>query len=177
MTVILHEAQIDLYNFYWKRLIVQEFGKRYKYCHVVWVTINGGWIGKWNYWHDSELQAITALLLIYTLYKLLQHTPSLSFIIFTIRCLVTALNIGDSSASVFTLLPAGEYYSQLDRTENIPFLTVTIAPCSFVSAGSCLRSRCPEGVAVHRVTVHQRVYTPQHDCDVLSVCEIFFVIA
>jgi hypothetical protein len=49
--------------------------------------------------------------------------------------------------------------------------------CAFVSTGTYLPSRCPEAVAVHRVTVQQRVYTPQYYWDIQSVCEIFFVIA
>jgi hypothetical protein len=61
------------------------------------------------YTHDPELQAITMLSLIYTLYKSQLHTLNLlqPFVAFPSLCLITALNIGDSSASVLTPLPAG----------------------------------------------------------------------
>jgi hypothetical protein len=40
------------------------------------VTTDGVWIGYWIYWHNSELQVITTLSLISTLYKSLAHTKS-----------------------------------------------------------------------------------------------------
>jgi hypothetical protein len=54
--------------------------------------------------YDSELQAITVLSLVYTFDKSLhaKSTPDCS--LFTSRCLVTALNNGNSSASVFTVV-------------------------------------------------------------------------
>jgi hypothetical protein len=55
-----------------------------------------------TYTHDSKVQLITAILLIYTLYKSLEHTLKLLSYF-----LVTDLNNGDSSASVLTSLPAG----------------------------------------------------------------------
>jgi hypothetical protein len=41
------------------------------------VTIDGVWIGYWIYWHNSELQIITAISLISSFYKSPQHTLSL----------------------------------------------------------------------------------------------------
>jgi hypothetical protein len=62
-----------------------------------------------TYQHDSELQAITALLLIFTFYKSLHAKISPACSVFTSRCLVTVLNNGDFSASVLTSLLSGEY--------------------------------------------------------------------
>jgi hypothetical protein len=62
-----------------------------------------------TYTHDSELQAIIALSLIYTLYKSLPAKSSPACSVFNSRCLVTALDNGDSSASVFTSFLSGEY--------------------------------------------------------------------
>jgi hypothetical protein len=61
--------------------------------------------------NDSQVQVITALPPISTIYKSPQHLPSpfAARRFFTSRCLVTALNSGDSSASVLTSLPSGEY--------------------------------------------------------------------
>jgi hypothetical protein len=61
-----------------------------------------------TYTHKSELEVITALSLIYTLYKSLHAKYSPACSAFS-RCLVTALNNGDSSASVLTPLLFGEY--------------------------------------------------------------------
>jgi hypothetical protein len=61
-----------------------------------------------TYTHDSELQALTMLSLIYKIYKSLHAKPSKACSVLTNHCLVTALNNGDSSASVLTLL-SGEY--------------------------------------------------------------------
>jgi hypothetical protein len=60
-----------------------------------------------NYTHDSELQAITAISLIYyTLYKSLEYTPSLLSPLSQVsRFLVTDLNNADSFVSVFKSLP------------------------------------------------------------------------
>jgi hypothetical protein len=54
--------------------------------------------------HHPELQAITVLALISTLYRS-PHTKSRSDIVFTSRCLVTATKSGDPSVSVLTSLP------------------------------------------------------------------------
>jgi hypothetical protein len=62
-----------------------------------------------TYTHDSELQVITALLLIYTFYKLLHAKSSPACSAFTCRCLVTAPSSEESSASVLTSLLSGEY--------------------------------------------------------------------
>jgi hypothetical protein len=40
------------------------------------VAVDGVWIGYWIYWHNSELQVITVLLLIPTLYKSLRARSS-----------------------------------------------------------------------------------------------------
>jgi hypothetical protein len=60
-----------------------------------------------TYTHHSELEAITALLLISTLYKSPHAKSSPTDNMFTNRCLVTDLSNGDSLASVVTPLPAG----------------------------------------------------------------------
>jgi hypothetical protein len=62
-----------------------------------------------TYTHDWELQVITKLSLISSLYKSLYAKSSLVCSVFTSRCLVTNHNIEDSSASVFTSLLSGEY--------------------------------------------------------------------
>jgi hypothetical protein len=73
------------------------------YCHVYVCDYRRG-LDWWmdlltTYTHDSELQAITTLSLLYTLYKSIHHTLSIGlFIVFPIRCLVTAPNNGDSWA-------------------------------------------------------------------------------
>jgi hypothetical protein len=61
------------------------------------------------YKHHSELQLITTLLLISTLYKSLHAKSSPACNVFTRRCLVTAFNNADSSASVLMSLLSGEY--------------------------------------------------------------------
>jgi hypothetical protein len=60
------------------------------------------------YTFHSELQIITALSLISTLYKSLHAKSPPARSVFTSRCLVTALNSGDS-AFVLTSLLSGEY--------------------------------------------------------------------
>jgi hypothetical protein len=62
-----------------------------------------------NHTHDSELQAITLLSLISTLYKSLYPKSSPASSLFTGRYLVTGLNNGDFSASVLTSLLSDEY--------------------------------------------------------------------
>jgi hypothetical protein len=61
------------------------------------------------YTHDPELRAFTTLSLISTPinHHMLNLPPGYS--VFTSRCLVTALNSGDTSASVLTSLLSGEY--------------------------------------------------------------------
>jgi hypothetical protein len=59
-----------------------------------------------TYTYNSELQVITALSLICTLYESLHPKCSPTCNVLTSRCLVTNIN-GDSSASVLTALPAG----------------------------------------------------------------------
>jgi hypothetical protein len=61
-----------------------------------------------DYLHDSELQTITTLSLIYTVYKSL-HAESSPACSFTNHCLVTNLNNRDSSASVVRPLPAVQH--------------------------------------------------------------------
>jgi hypothetical protein len=55
--------------------------------------------------HDSEVQVIIALSLMYALYKSLHAKSSPACSILTRRCMVTIINNGDSSASVVTPLP------------------------------------------------------------------------
>jgi hypothetical protein len=62
-----------------------------------------------TYTHDSELQAITELSLIYSLFKSRHAKSSPVLNVFTSRCLVTNLNNGDSSASVVTPLLSDKY--------------------------------------------------------------------
>jgi hypothetical protein len=70
----------------------------------VGVIKDGGWIDDL---HNSDVQAITALSLIYTLYKLPQH-PGIIFqpAGLTSRSLAAASNIAHSSATVLAPLPA-----------------------------------------------------------------------
>jgi hypothetical protein len=61
-----------------------------------------------TYTHDSEVQVITGLSLISTLYKSLAHAKSPQSA-FTRRFPATDFSNGDSSASVLTSLLSGEY--------------------------------------------------------------------
>jgi hypothetical protein len=80
------------------------------------VSIESVWTGEWVYrplMHtDSELHAITALSLISALYKSQLSKSLLAFSVFTSCCLVTALNYGDSSASMLTSLLSSEQTSR-----------------------------------------------------------------
>jgi hypothetical protein len=119
------------------------------------VSMEGVWIGGFidHYTHDSELQAITALSLIYILYSSLEH------IVFPSRCLVTALSNGDSSACVhavarWLILLATEVNAPISRhgpQETPRFQKYSTVLRVFVSAGTCLPSRCPETVVVYRI--------------------------
>jgi hypothetical protein len=60
-----------------------------------------------TYTHDLEIQVITATANLHTLQITPAHAKLQSFIVFPSCCLVTALNNGDSSASVLKPLPAG----------------------------------------------------------------------
>jgi hypothetical protein len=62
-----------------------------------------------TYTHDYELQELTTLSLVSTLYKSLHAKFSPACSVFTSRCLVTALSNGESSASVLMSLLSGEY--------------------------------------------------------------------
>jgi hypothetical protein len=73
----------------------------YKYCHVLGWLLDGFWI-RWlylltPYTHYFELQAVTALSLIYTLYSSPLHTHTHTHIlvssVFTSRILATDFNI------------------------------------------------------------------------------------
>lgn len=78
-----------------------------------------------TYTHDSELQAITGLSLIYTLHTVpitTAHTKPQSSIFFPSCCSVTALGNEDSSASVLMPLPADYYYSQLKSLLQLSWL-------------------------------------------------------
>jgi hypothetical protein len=123
----------------------------------VCVTIDGVWIGEWIYWsltHDSELQALAVLLLIYTPYKSLHIEASATCTVFSRHCLVTALNSEDSLASVLTSLLSTRY----PTTELVaPAVLVimswqrphrrhhsSIGAFVSVATGMCLLSHCPE---------------------------------
>jgi hypothetical protein len=93
------------------------------------VTTDEVWIGEWIYWpltHDSALQALTTLSLIYTLYKSLHAKSSPACSVFISRCLVTTLNNGDSSSSVLMSLLSGEY-----PTNELPIMARSLhsLPC------------------------------------------------
>jgi hypothetical protein len=87
-------------------------GRRAYFCHVYVVTIDGVWIGEWIYWPliplDSELQTITAPLLISTIHKSTQHSLSLfsACCVFTRHSLATATNSAYSSASRAHVVPS-----------------------------------------------------------------------
>jgi hypothetical protein len=59
---------------------------------------------------QQKLQALTSLSLISTLYKSLHAKSSPACSGYTSRCLVTALNNGDCSASVLTSLLSGDFF-------------------------------------------------------------------
>jgi hypothetical protein len=116
---------------------------------------------------------------LHTLQITTAHAKPQSFIIFRSRCLVTALNNGDSSASVHTSLPTGQYYSQPNCQFNYSVicsqpslqnsndfiapavLAITsrhgphrkhrssIVGCAFVATGTCLPSCCLETVTAY----------------------------
>jgi hypothetical protein len=81
-----------------------------KYCHDLELTI--GALPDWwmtTYTQHSELQSLKTLSLIPTSYKSVHTKSSPACSVFTSHCLVTALDNGDSSASVLTSLLSGEY--------------------------------------------------------------------
>jgi hypothetical protein len=76
------------------------------------VTMDGVWIGELIYWPLIHTTGnYRALSLISTPYKSLHAKSSPACSVFTNRCLVTALNNRNSSTSVLTSLPSGEYSS------------------------------------------------------------------
>jgi hypothetical protein len=126
-----------------------------------------------TYTHDSELQVITALSLISTLYKSPQHPLSLfaACCVF-ISCYVAATsNSGDFSAPC----------PQVDSTAPTIFLTTTLHGPSRKHRFQqhlccCVRIRCSGNVfteplprnGLHNTVVYspiaqQRLYTPQYD--------------
>jgi hypothetical protein len=62
------------------------------------VAIDGIWVGYWIYWHNSELQVITVLSLISTLYKSLHTRCSPACSVSNSHSVAVASNNGDSSA-------------------------------------------------------------------------------
>jgi hypothetical protein len=129
-----------------------------------------------TYTHHSELQVITALLLISTLYQSLEHLLSLfpSCCIFFSHSLAAAPDSGDSSAScsqVLSLQPPVQNLTELNYSPNLPVITSRHGPhrkCPVsivvvqllhllriccLAMGTCLPSRCPETTAVYRVAV------------------------
>jgi hypothetical protein len=94
----------------------------------------------------------------HTLQIITAHAKPQSFIAFASRCLVTALNNGDSSAlllllateliapTVLVMFLHGPHRKHLVSKNNSIFAFV------FFAAETCLPSRCPETVAVYRVT-------------------------
>jgi hypothetical protein len=108
-----------------------------------------------TYKHHSELQVITALSLISTLYKPPQHPLSL----FSSRFLVTAFNNGHSSASRAQILSSQSplqssieslpkfssvYPLCTDRVENTVSNSNSIIVFVFLAAETCLSIRCLE---------------------------------
>jgi hypothetical protein len=79
------------------------------------VIIDGVWIWYLIYWHNSELQVISAIADLHTL----QITSSPTRSVFNSRFLVTDLNIGDSSASRTQVLPVRRI--SCNRTLSIQF--------------------------------------------------------
>jgi hypothetical protein len=73
------------------------------------VTIDGVWIGEWIYYLYTQLGTTSndnANTELHTSQIITSHAKPQSFIVFHSRFLVTALNNGDSSASVLKPLPA-----------------------------------------------------------------------
>jgi hypothetical protein len=93
--------------------------------------------------HHSELQIFTALSLISTLYQSLHAKSSPACSVFTSRCLVTALNNGDSSASVLTSLLFGEYQTtELSTVIQRHLFSAPLAELNSQLTGSLGRPRC-----------------------------------
>jgi hypothetical protein len=107
-----------------------------------------------TYTHNSELQEITTLSLISTLYKSLHAKSSPACSVFTSRSLATASNSGNSSTS------CSQVRSLLSLSYRTKLLTDWISPtflhgpsikhcssivaCVFVAAGTCMPIRCLE---------------------------------
>jgi hypothetical protein len=90
------------------------------------VTIDGIWIGEWIYWplytRLGTTSNYSAIADIHTLQITAAHAKPQSCIVFPSRCLVSALNNGDSSAFVLTSLTVGQYYSQPNSLLQLPWL-------------------------------------------------------
>jgi hypothetical protein len=72
-SVFLKARQSDQRSPMWV-LFTQTRSSSSRCVSILCVTIDGVWIRYWIYWHSSELQVITELLLISTLYNSPQHT-------------------------------------------------------------------------------------------------------
>jgi hypothetical protein len=137
----------------------------YKHRHVVCGVCNCRRGMDWwesiyltTYTRHSELQVITPLSLISTLYESLHAKSSTACCVFTSRSLATASNSGYSSTSraqVRSLLSL-TYRTQLLTDWLAPIVFVTsplhrlsrkhpsIVACVFIAAGTCLPIRCLE---------------------------------
>jgi hypothetical protein len=128
-------------------LVVLSFFKRIsgKYCHVYVRDYRRG-LDWWmdlltTYTHDSELQAITAPLLISTIHQSPQHPLSLfpACCVFTSRSLVTASNSGDSSASGLKSSLNGGSLPTDPFLHRLPYRTDLVAP-NYLSYNSSART-------------------------------------
>jgi hypothetical protein len=97
----------------------------------VWATTDGVWIFKWTtYAHHLELQVITALSLISTIYKSPQHPLSLfpACRVFINRSLATASNSGDSSASRAQVLSLRLTVQNSTITYQLNYSAISLQP-------------------------------------------------
>jgi hypothetical protein len=139
------------------------------------VTVDGVCIGDWIYGlfiYTTRNYKHSTLWLISTLHKSLHAKYSSACSVFTSRCLVTALNSGDSSASVLSSSLSSDWtvnWIIAPPLLNLPWrtqliaLTVlviislhgprrkrrsTIVVCVLVAAGTFLPSFCPKTVCI-----------------------------
>jgi hypothetical protein len=116
------------------------------------MTIDGVWIRYWIYWHNSELQVITAPLLISIIHRLPQHPLSLfpACCAFNSRSLATASNSGDSSASRAHVV----ILRRISRNWNLVNLTITPSLLSLFCRTQHSWTHSPTNQLLHFTSLH-----------------------
>jgi hypothetical protein len=125
------------------------------------MTIDGVWVGYRIYCHNSELQVITAQLLISTIHRLPQHLLSFfpACCIFSVCYLATASNSGSLHLPPLSLLLSSEY----PATELLSIVSSTIAS-SLLSLPWRAQLNCqPSAELTHSPTISL------HSTDLLTV--------